>query len=82
MSILEPGRVADEFFMTRGHLHEISDRSELYIGLSGQGVMVLETVAGDSQVVAVEPGEAVYVPGNRVHRSVNVGTDRFVTLFC
>ena len=28
------------------------------------------------------PGQAVYVPGHWVHRSVNVGTERFATLFC
>ncbi len=49
--------------MTRGHLHAISDRSELYVGLSGRGVMILETVDGRSEVVDVEPGRAVYVPG-------------------
>ena len=82
ISVLEPGKVGDEFFMTRGHLHAISDRSELYLGLSGHGVMVLETVSGESTVVEVRPGQAVYVPGNWVHRSVNVGTERFATLFC
>jgi len=82
MSVLEPGRVGEEFAMTRGHLHAIADRSELYVGLSGRGVMLLETVDGQSTVVEVQPGQAVYVPGHWVHRSVNVGTERFVTLFC
>ncbi|HEY5788116.1 MAG TPA: glucose-6-phosphate isomerase family protein [Microlunatus sp.] len=82
ISVLEPGRVGDEYAMTRGHLHAISDRSELYLGLAGHGVMILETLDGRSEVVDVEPGRAVYVPGNWVHRSVNVGTDRFSTLFC
>ena len=68
--------------MTRGHLHSIADRSELYVGLAGHGVMILETVDGRSEVVDVEPGRAVYVPGHWVHRSVNVGPDRFSTLFC
>lgn len=82
ISVLEPGMVGDEFFMTRGHLHAVSDRSELYMGLSGQGLMLLETVAGESKVVRIQPGQAVYVPGNWVHRSVNVGAERLVTMFC
>lgn len=82
ISVLEPGRVGEEYAMTRGHLHAISDRSELYVGLAGRGVMILETLDGRSEVVDVEPGRAVYVPGNWVHRSVNVGTERFSTLFC
>ena len=82
ISVLEPGRVGDEYAMTRGHLHAISDRSELYVGLAGRGVMILETLDGRCEVVDVEPGRAVYVPGNWVHRSVNVGAERFSTLFC
>ncbi len=82
MSVLEPGRIGDEFAMTRGHLHAASDRAELYVGLAGTGVMLLDSVDGRSEVIEVRPGQAVYVPGNWVHRSVNVGADRFVTLFC
>lgn len=82
ISVLEPGTVGSEYAMTRGHLHAVPDRSELYVGLSGHGVMILETVGGASEVVEVSPGQAVYVPGYWVHRSVNTGTERFVTLFC
>jgi glucose-6-phosphate isomerase len=82
ISVLEPGAVGSEFAMTRGHLHAVADRSELYVGLSGRGVMILETLDGRSEVVDVSPGEAVYVPGHWVHRSVNVGAERFSTLFC
>jgi glucose-6-phosphate isomerase, archaeal len=82
VSVLEPGRVGAEYAMTRGHLHALADRSELYLGLSGTGVMILETLDGRSEVVDVTPGSAVYVPGHWVHRSVNVGPDRFSTLFC
>jgi glucose-6-phosphate isomerase len=82
ISVLEPGTVGAEYVMTRGHLHAIADRSELYLGLSGRGVMILDTVEGESRVVEINPGEAVYVPGHWVHRSVNVGTERLVTLFC
>lgn len=81
LSVLEPGTVGQEYAMTRGHLHAVSDRSELYVGVSGRGVMVLDTLDGQSHVVEVTPGKAVYVPGHWVHRSVNVGDERFVTLF-
>jgi len=82
ISVLEPGTVGAEYAMTRGHLHAVADRSELYVGLSGRGVMILEALDGRTEVHDVEPGKAVYVPGHWVHRSVNVGTERFSTLFC
>ncbi len=82
ISVLEPGSVGAEYAMTRGHLHAVADRSELYVGLAGHGVMILETLDGQTEVHDVTPGKAVYVPGHWVHRSVNVGTGRFSTLFC
>ena len=81
-SILEPGRCGDEYAVTRGHLHSKADRAELYHCLSGHGVMLLETIDGESRAVPLTPGEAVHVPGHWVHRSVNVGAEPFVTLFC
>lgn len=82
ISVLEPGRIGDEFAMTRGHIHANHEYSELYACLSGHGVMLLETIDGQSEAVELRAGEAVYVPGHWVHRSVNVGDERFVTLFC
>ena len=32
-TILYPGKVGDEFFMTKGHFHEVRDRAEIYYGL-------------------------------------------------
>ncbi|WP_053382722.1 glucose-6-phosphate isomerase family protein [Leucobacter celer] len=80
-SRLLPGRYGDEFAVTRGHLHEVSDRAELYYCLSGHGIMLLETLDGRSEAVELTPGKAVNVPGEWVHRSVNVGDEPFVTLF-
>jgi glucose-6-phosphate isomerase, archaeal len=81
-STLQPGRYGDEFAMTRGHLHAKADRAELYYCLSGTGVMLLETLSGRTEAYPVRAGEAVHVPGHWVHRSVNVGDEPFVTLFC
>ena len=81
-STLQPGRYGEEFAVTRGHLHAKADRAELYYCLSGTGVMLLETLDGRSEALQLHPGEAVHVPGHWVHRSVNVGEEPFVTLFC
>jgi glucose-6-phosphate isomerase, archaeal len=81
-STLQPGRYGDEFAVTRGHLHAKADRAELYYCLSGRGVMLLETLDGRTEALPLAPGEAVHVPGHWVHRSVNVGDEPFVTLFC
>ena len=81
-STLLPGRIGEEYAVTRGHLHARADRAELYYCVNGSGVMLLDTLDGESRAVPLEPGDACHVPGNWVHRSVNVGDGPFVTLFC
>jgi glucose-6-phosphate isomerase len=81
-STLQPGSVADEFFMTRGHIHVRPDRPEVYVCQSGCGVMHMEAPDGTTNPVEMEPGSIVYVPAYWVHRSVNIGDAPFITLFC
>lgn len=82
ISTLEPGRIGREFAMTRGHLHRRAEHAELYYGLAGTGVILMDSLDGRSRAVEITPGVAVHVPGHWVHRSVNVGPDRLSTLFC
>ena len=81
-STLLPGRVGDEFAMTRGHLHARADRAEMYYCVSGRGVMLMDTLQGETRAIELTPGVAAHVPGHWIHRSVNVGNEPFVTLFC
>jgi glucose-6-phosphate isomerase len=81
-STLLPGKVGEEYAVTRGHIHAQENRAELYHCLSGHGLMLLETRSGESFIAELTPGKAVNVPGHWIHRSVNVGTEPFVTLFC
>lgn len=72
-TILQPGLVGDEYFMTKGHFHAVRDRSEIYIGLAGEGRLVLATEDGRAVVEPIRPGTMNYIPGGWAHRSVNVG---------
>ena len=81
ISVLEPGKVGLEFFMTRGHLHQRADRPETYYCLAGHGMLLLESLAGEIKAMEMGPGSLVYVPPFWVHRSVNVGETVFATLF-
>ena len=39
-----PGKVGEEYFVTRGHLHAVANRPEIYYGESGTGLMLLESL--------------------------------------
>lgn len=72
---LMPGRIGDEYYLTKGHLHAWRPAAEFYFGLSGEGAMLLQDEAsGESRLVPLRPHHAVYVPGHTAHRTVNTGT--------
>lgn len=71
---LLPGRVGQEYFMTKGHFHAWRAAAEYYIGLSGEGVMLLESEDGEeSRLLPLTANAAVYVPGHIAHRTINTG---------
>ncbi len=70
ISIVHPGKVGREFFMTKGHFHSVLETSEVYYCLRGEGFMVMETPEGDTSVQALSSGIVLYVPPRWAHRSV------------
>jgi len=81
-SIVYPGKVGDEYFMTKGHFHTILETAEVYYCLRGGGCMLMENPEGDWEARDLKPGCAVYVPPRYAHRSINTSpTERLVTFF-
>ncbi|HJW90173.1 MAG TPA: glucose-6-phosphate isomerase [Anaerolineales bacterium] len=81
ISIIHPGRVGSEYYMTKGHFHSVLDTAEVYYTLEGQGCMVMETPEGDWSIEELCAGRILYVPPRWAHRSVNTGTGDLVMLF-
>jgi glucose-6-phosphate isomerase len=73
ISVVHPGRVGREYFMTKGHFHAVLETAEVYHCLRGRGVMVMETPEGECAVEPLAPGRVLYVPPRWAHRSVNTG---------
>lgn len=81
ISIVHPGKVGNEFYMTKGHYHTVLETAEIYYTLEGEGYMVMETPEGDWAVEKLTPGSVLYVPPRWAHRSVNVGSDEDLVMF-
>jgi glucose-6-phosphate isomerase len=81
LSIVHPGRVGQEYFMTRGHYHKIRDTAEVYYCIQGKGVLLMENESGDTAVEELYPGRVVYVTPRWAHRSINTGGQDLVTFF-
>lgn len=77
-TVIEPGRVGREYHMTKGHFHATRERAEVYLTVSGEGLLLMATEDGDHVAEPMRPGTANYVPGGWAHRSVNVGDGQLI----
>ncbi|MBM4350330.1 MAG: glucose-6-phosphate isomerase [Deltaproteobacteria bacterium] len=75
---IHPGKIGDEYHMTKGHYHRRPDTSEMYLGLEGEGCLLMQTVEGDFESITIRPGTVAYIPPYWGHRMVNVGMNPFI----
>lgn len=82
ISIVHPGKIGKEFFMTKGHFHSTINTAELYFCLKGNGYMMMEDIEGTCIIKEFTPNTAVYIPGGWAHRSININNDEdLITIF-
>jgi len=75
---LFPGKIGDEYYMTKGHLHERNDQPEMYICVRGCGYLLLDTLDGEFRAEAWQPGTITHIPAIWAHRVANTGTEIMV----
>ena len=80
-TVLYPGKVVSEYFMTKGHFHTQLETAEVYYTLDGEGYMVMENPEGDTMELPLSKGQAVYVPRRYAHRTVNTGDKPLILFF-
>lgn len=81
-TVLQPGRVGDEYFMTHGHFHSLRDRSEIYATVRGIGAMIFMDETGHTWTQPMTAGSVHYIPGKVGHRVVNTSDVPLVFLAC
>jgi glucose-6-phosphate isomerase, archaeal len=72
-STIFPGKVGDEYFMTRGHFHANTDTGEYYWCISGEGALLLMDEHRNTRAEKMQPGSLHYIPGKTAHRVINTG---------
>jgi glucose-6-phosphate isomerase len=73
LTLLNPGKVGDEYFMTKGHFHVCADRAEDYWTLEGEGMLLLMDEQRRVWAERMYPGSLHYIPGCVAHRVANSG---------
>ena len=78
ISIVYPGKIGSEYYMTKGHFHKTKDTSEIYLTLKGRGKLVMQTPDQRSKVVEMKEGSISYIPPYWAHRTVNIGDEPLI----
>lgn len=71
---IHPGKIGNEYHMTRGHFHALSDRAEYYWGIKGEGYLILMDRDRKTSAQKMEPGSLHYIPAHTAHRVANTGS--------
>lgn len=79
-TIMRFGKIDNEYYFTKGHYHTKETASELYIGLEGEGIILMQNREGETRYLSLKPNNAVYIPPSYAHRTVNVGPSQLVFL--
>ena len=73
ITYLAPGKVGNEYFMTKGHFHSNRDTAEYYWGIEGEGMLILMDEDRNVRAERMFPGSLHYIPGKVAHRVANTG---------
>lgn len=72
-TVVEPGHVGSEYFMTHGHFHAKRDRSEYYSTLEGVGALILMDENRKAWFEPMSAGSVHFIPPHIAHRVANSG---------
>lgn len=82
LTVLQPGKVGDEYFMTHGHFHANRSRAEFYGTVSGNGMLIQMNRERRTWGEVMTPGSLHYIRGENAHRIANTGGTPLVVWAC
>lgn len=74
LTVIHPGKVGDEYFMTHGHFHANRSRAEFYATVSGEGRLIQMNEQRETWAEIMSAGSLHYVRGENAHRIANCGS--------
>jgi glucose-6-phosphate isomerase, archaeal len=81
-TIVEPGQVGSEYFMTHGHFHAKADRTEFYSTVQGTGALILMSEQRKTWTEEMSPGSLHHIPPRTAHRVANTGASPLHFVAC
>lgn len=78
-TIIKPGKIGNELCMTKGHYHNNKKADEIYLGLKGKGVILMQK-GNKCTKEKISKDVIVYIPPGFAHRTVNTGRTDLIFL--
>ncbi len=78
LTVINPGNINKEFYMTRGHIHSIKT-PEFYVLLEGKGLLLIQK-SNKSKTIKLKKGEIALIPKDCAHRLINIGNKKLKVL--
>lgn len=75
---INPGKIGEEFYMTKGHYHK-KPTSEVYYHMEGEGILLIKSGEHKKRVI-MKKGVFHYIPRGWGHRTINVGNKPLIFL--
>lgn len=72
-TVIEPGQVDSEYFMTHGHFHDKRSRTEYYGVVEGEGALILMDESRKTWMEPMSRGTLHFISPNVAHRVANTG---------
>jgi glucose-6-phosphate isomerase len=72
-TVVEAGRVGQEYFMTHGHFHAKPSRTEFYGTVEGRGTLILMDTDRKTWIEEMTPGSLHHIAPGIGHRVANTG---------
>jgi glucose-6-phosphate isomerase len=82
VTIIEPGKVAGEYFMTHGHFHANRSSAEYYGTIRGHGMLIQMDDDRRTWGEPMSPGSLHYIDGRYAHRVANAGDEPLAFWAC
>jgi glucose-6-phosphate isomerase len=73
-----PGKVGNEYHMTKGHFHARNDQPEVYHCVQGEGILQMMTLEGEYVAAPWKQDTITHIPPQFAHRVVNTGATPLV----
>lgn len=74
LTVMEPGRIGEEFYMTKGHCHQVPSPELIHV-TEGKGVLVVQD-KGDAKKINLKKGIIYIIPKDCIHRVANIRKER------